>query len=168
MSRRPSLREALSLLRVTRRVGTEPGPDRTAQSVSTSEFSSFFLCSSRLLPPPCSHLLPSYFLQGHKGIMGPLGPPGPKGEKVGVSSWVATAFRIWGRGSESWGYCGWASVGSWLTPVHTWPAQSPMSPWLWPSGRSLTYTEHRDLGCHLCAWHQNKNGHSCCLPGASS
>lgn len=96
MSRRPLLREALSLLRVTRHVGTEPGPDRTAQSVSTSELLSFLLCSSRLLPPPCSHPLLSYFLQGHKGIMGPLGPPGPKGEKVGVWSWVAAAFHIWG------------------------------------------------------------------------
>lgn len=115
------LREELSLLRVTQRVGTEPGPDRSAQSVSIFEFLSFILFSSRLLPPPCSHLLPSYLLQGHKGIMGPLGPPGPKGEKVGVWSWVATAFSYLGPLGASPGAteAGLAWVHGRLTPVHT-------------------------------------------------
>lgn len=120
MSGRPGLREAHGLLRFTWRVGTEPGPDRVAQGVSIFEFLSFITCPSRLLPPPCSHLLPSCFLQGHKGIMGPLGPPGPKGEKVGVWSWAAAAFSYPGlAGASPWATAaGLAWVHSRLIPAH--------------------------------------------------
>ena len=99
--------------------------------------------------------------------MGPLGPPGPKGEKVGVWSWVATAFSYLGPLGPSPGAteAGLAWVHGRLTPVHT--LASPEA-----SVTLAVAFRQESLDLHLAqvswvSWHQSKSGHSCCLSGAS-
>lgn len=151
MSGRPRPREAQGLLGVTQRVGAEAGASHAAQCLPLR----VPVLHPRFLPSPPTPMLsppalPSCFLQGHKGIMGPLGPPGPKGEKVGVQSWEAAAPQYPGQQEKTpWGAVAGTSPGihGRLSPAHTTGGQE---------AAAIRPTFNTDISDIISAQHRNK------------
>lgn len=169
MSGRPGLREAHGLLRFTRRGGTEPGPDRTAQGVSIFEFLSF-ITSPSLPTPPSPMLSPPavLFPAGTQRHHGTPRTSWTKGRKGGCLVLGGSCFLISGVGrGKPLGHCGWASVGS--RQAHPCSRLGQLGGQCHPScGRQAGAIRPTFSTGILGAWHQNKHGRSSCLPGASS